>query len=282
MKVALVVDIVRPEEKQIAKELDEKKISYDVINVNQVNLPLKKGLYDYQVAVIRTVSMYKALYAAAVLEAADVHTINSSYTIYTCGDKILAYSKLLKANVPIPYSIITMSPDTTLKAYEELGYPLVDKPPIGSWGRMVSLIRDVIEGKTIIEHREMLSNSQLKIHIVQEYVKNKGRDIRCLVLGNKLLGCYARKIPPNDWRANVALGGIPESIDVNKDLEKIALAAAKTVNGEFVSIDILEHENKGYIINEINDVPEFKGFMAATKINVPKELVEYIISNYLI
>lgn len=282
MKVALVVDVVRPEEKQIAKTLEEHKISYDVINVTQNPLPLNKAFYNYRVAIIRTISMYRALYAAAVLEASGVHTINSSDTIYICGDKILAYSRLLKANIPIPNSIITMSPDTTLKAYEEIGFPLVDKPPIGSWGRMVSLIRDLIEGKTIIEHREMLSNSQLKVHIVQEYVKTNGRDIRCLVLGDRLLGCYARNIPPNDWRANVALGGVPEKIEIDEKLEKLAMSSAKTVNGEFVSIDILEHPIRGYLINELNDIPEFKGFMTATKINVPEELVEYIISNYLI
>lgn len=280
IKVALVVDIIRQEEKLIVKALNDHQIPYDIINVGQEALPFNKALSRYDVGIIRSVSMYRSLYAAAVLEGANVHTINSTEVITVAGDKILTYSKLFKEGIPIPDSIIAMSPDATLKAYEQMGYPLIDKPPIGSWGRMVSLIRDIFEGKTIIEHREMMGNSALKVHIVQEYVKWKDRDIRCIVMGKELLGCYARNIPQNEWRANVALGGSPSKIEVDDKLREIALKASSVVKGEFISIDVLEHPKKGYIINELNDVPEFKGFMLATGINVPEKLVEYLKSNF--
>ncbi|MCY0874193.1 MAG: lysine biosynthesis protein LysX [Acidianus infernus] len=280
MRVALVVDIIRQEEKMIVKSLNDKGIQYDVINVAQEPLPFNRALDRYDVALIRAISMYRSLYSAAVFESVGVHTINSSEVITVAGDKILTYSKLFKAGVPIPDSIIAMSPDATLKAYEQIGFPLIDKPPIGSWGRMVSLIRDIFEGKTIIEHREMLGNSALKVHIVQEYIKEKNRDIRCIVIGKELLGCYARNIPPNEWRANVALGGTPSPIIIDEKLRETALKAASVVNGEFISIDILEHSSKGYVINELNDTPEFKGFMLATGINVAEKLVDYIVSNF--
>ncbi|MFP3163342.1 lysine biosynthesis protein LysX [Acidianus sp.] len=280
MRVALVVDIIRQEEKMIVKSLNDKGIQYDIINVAQEPLPFNRALDRYDVAIIRAISMYRSLYSAAVFESVGVHTINSSEVITVAGDKILTYSKLFKAGVPIPDSVIAMSPDATLKAYEQIGFPLIDKPPIGSWGRMVSLIRDIFEGKTIIEHREMLGNSALKVHIVQEYIKEKNRDIRCIVMGKELLGCYARNIPPNEWRANVALGGTPSLITIDEKLRETALKAASVVNGEFISIDILEHASKGYVINELNDTPEFKGFMLATGINVAEKLVDYIISNF--
>ncbi|MCY0883779.1 MAG: lysine biosynthesis protein LysX [Acidianus infernus] len=280
MRVALVVDIIRQEEKMIVKSLNDKGIQYDVINVAQEPLPFNRALDRYDVALIRAISMYRSLYSAAVFESVGVHTINSSEVITVAGDKILTYSKLFKAGVPIPDSVIAMSPDATLKAYEQIGFPLIDKPPIGSWGRMVSLIRDIFEGKTIIEHREMLGNSALKVHIVQEYIKEKNRDIRCIVIGKELLGCYARNIPPNEWRANVALGGTPSPIIIDEKLRETALKAASVVNGEFISIDILEHSSKGYAINELNDTPEFKGFMLATGINVAEKLVDYIVSNF--
>jgi glutamate--LysW ligase ArgX len=280
MRVALIVDLVRVEEKLIIKALEDRKVPYDIINVSQDPLPFNRALSRYSVAVIRPVSMYRALYSSAVLEGVGVHTINSADAISVCGDKILTYSKLFNAGIPIPESIIAMSPEAAMKAYEQRGYPLIDKPPIGSWGRLVSLIRDDFEGKTIVEHREMMGNSALKIHIVQEYIQYKNRDIRCIVIGNELLGCYARNIPPNEWRANVALGGSPSPLEINEGLKKIATEAAKTVGGEFISIDILEHPSRGYVINELNDVPEFKGFMAATGINVAERLVDYIIQNY--
>ncbi|BAB66577.1 lysine biosynthesis protein LysX [Sulfurisphaera tokodaii] len=280
MRVVLIVDIVRQEEKLIAKALEENKVQYDIINVAQEPLPFNKALGRYDVAIIRPVSMYRALYSSAVLEAAGVHTINSSDVINVCGDKILTYSKLYREGIPIPDSIIALSAEAALKAYEQRGFPLIDKPPIGSWGRLVSLIRDVFEGKTIIEHRELMGNSALKAHIVQEYIQYKGRDIRCIAIGEELLGCYARNIPPNEWRANVALGGTPSNIEVDEKLKETVVKAVSIVHGEFVSIDILEHPNKGYVVNELNDVPEFKGFMVATNINVAQKLVEYIKENY--
>lgn len=280
MRIALIVDIVRQEEKLIAKALEENKVEYDIINVAQEPLPFNKALGRYTVAIIRPVSMYRALYASAVLEAAGVHTINSTDVINTCGDKILTYSKLYREGIPIPDSIIALSADAALKAYEQKGFPLIDKPPIGSWGRLVSLIRDIFEGKTIIEHRELMGNSALKAHIVQEYIQYKGRDIRCIGIGEEVIGCYARNIPPNEWRANVALGGTPSKIDVDDKLRETVAKAVSIVHGEFVSIDILEHPTKGYVVNELNDVPEFKGFMLATNINVAQRLVEYIKENY--
>ncbi|AOL15831.1 lysine biosynthesis enzyme LysX [Sulfolobus sp. A20] len=280
MKIALITDIIRQEEKFIIKALNSKSIDYDVINVGQEPLPFNKELRKYDVGIIRPVSMYRALYSSAVLEAVGVHTINSTEAISTCGDKILTYSKLFRNDVPIPDSIIATSSDAVMKAYEQIGFPLIDKPPIGSWGRLVSLIRDVYEGKTIIEHREMLGNSALKVHIVQEYIKYTNRDIRCIVIGEETIGCYARNIPPNEWRANVALGGNPTPINLDDKLKELSVKAAKIVRGEFISIDILEHPTKGYVINELNDVPEFKGFMLATGINVAEKLVDYIIKTY--
>ncbi|TRM88415.1 lysine biosynthesis protein LysX [Sulfolobus sp. E3] len=280
MKIALITDIIRQEEKFIIKALNSKSIDYDVINVGQEPLPFNKELRKYDVGIIRPVSMYRALYSSAVLEAVGVHTINSTEAISTCGDKILTYSKLFRNDVPIPDSIIATSSDAVMKAYEQIGFPLIDKPQIGSWGRLVSLIRDVYEGKTIIEHREMLGNSALKVHIVQEYIKYTNRDIRCIVIGEETIGCYARNIPPNEWRANVALGGNPTPINLDDKLKELSVKAAKIVRGEFISIDILEHPTKGYVINELNDVPEFKGFMLATGINVAEKLVDYIIKTY--
>lgn len=280
MKVALVVDIIRQEEKLLVKALNERAVQFDIINVAQEPLPFSKELSRYDVGIIRPVSMYRSLYAAAVLESAGVHTINSSEVITNCGDKIIAYSKLFREGIPIPDSEIAMSEESTLKAYEKRGFPLVDKPPIGSWGRLVSLIKDLYEGKTIIEHREMLGNSALKVHIVQEYVGHKHRDIRCIVLGKELLGCYARNVAANDWRANIALGGSPSTVEVDNNLRSTVLRAASVMRGEFVSLDILEHEKKGYLVNEVNDNPEFKGFMVALNISVAEKLVDYIKENY--
>ena len=76
------------------------------------------------------------------------------------------------------------------------------------------------------------------------------------------------------------MGGVPSPLDLDEKLISVSTSAAKTVGGEFVSIDVLEHPSRGYVINEINDVPEFKGFMSATGINVAEKLVDYVVANY--
>jgi Lysine biosynthesis enzyme LysX len=277
MRISLIVDIVRNEEKLLAEEIKKRAIGLEVLNVSQEPLELGRKVMDVEFAIIRTISMFRSLYSSAILEGQGIRTINNSKAINLCNDKILAYIELQKNDIKIPRTIIAFSQDSTLKAYKTIGFPLVDKPPIGSWGRLVSLIRDSIEGKAIIEHRELMNSSQLKVHIVQEYVNKVNRDIRCIVIGEDLLGCYARNSPKDDWRSNIALGGFPSKIEVDEELAKIAIKASKVLGVEFSGVDILEHEEKGYLVNEVNSTPEFKGFMSALNINVAEALVNYII-----
>ncbi len=75
MKLALVVDIIRQEEKMLINALNSRKVNYDVINASMEPLPFNKAMGRYDVAIIRTISMYRGLYASAVLESAGVHTI---------------------------------------------------------------------------------------------------------------------------------------------------------------------------------------------------------------
>ncbi len=277
--IILAYDIVRVEEKLIVKEFKKRNAKLNLLNVTSYPLHFSNGfLRRASVALIRPVSMYRAFYTAVVLETNGVHTINSSETILTCGDKILAYKKLLENRLPIPETVVAFTTDSALQAYNIIGFPVIDKPPIGSWGRLVSLIESSKEGILVAEHRENLPSTQLKVHVVQEYVPTSNMDIRCLVVGDQVLGCIKRVAVTGDWRSNVARGGRVEALKLNEELEELSIKAAKAVNAEIISVDILVHPEKGYLVNEVNGVPEFKGFMKATGINVPEKIVEYVIS----
>jgi len=273
--VKVYYDLPRIEEKLILKSLEEAGLKAEPVNVTKEPMPLQ-GVEEH-VPVVRAVSMFRSTYAAAVLEANGLRPINSAYTIMFSGDKILTYSALASNNIPIPKTVIAMNGDSTMKAYAEMGFPLVDKPPIGSWGRLVSLIRDWHEAKIVIEHRSMMSTPQMKVHIVQEYVEMpQNRDIRCFVIGDRCLGCIYRIPGEGEWRSNVALGGKVEKLKDDGEACELALRAAKALKGEVISVDIFEGK-EGYVVNEVNGVPEFKGFMKATGINVGKEIVNYIV-----
>ncbi len=277
--IILAYDIVRLEEKLIIKEFRKRNVKLHLLNVATYPLHFSNGfLKQASIALIRPVSMYRAFYTAIVLETNGIPTVNKSETILSCGDKILTYKKLVEKKLPVPETVIAFTTDSALQAYNIVGFPVIDKPPIGSWGRLVSLIESSKEGLLVAEHRENLPSTQLKVHVIQEYVPSSNTDIRCFVIGNEVLGCIKRIATSGDWRSNVARGGKVEPMKLNTVLEELSLKAAEAVGAGVISVDLLMHPEKGYLVNEVNGVPEFKGFMKATGINVPEKIVEYIIS----
>lgn len=275
MKFEVLYDYPRLEEKLIIEKLKASNCEVILTNINNKPLPLGEKVAD--VSLVRSVSMYKALYAAAVRESGGGIAVNSSYTISICGDKILTLSKIKNAGLNVPKSIIAMDVESAQAAYRALKKPFVDKPPIGSWGRLVSLVTDTVSWRSLLEHRQMLPSQQLKIHIMQDYIEVNNRDIRVIVVGGEVLGAMYRVSVGDEWRTNIALGGKPVQRRLDPVLEEVTLKAAESVKGDFISVDILEDSMGTLYVNEVNGVPEFKGFMEATGIDVASELVKFLI-----
>ncbi|KSW11604.1 hypothetical protein CF15_01885 [Pyrodictium occultum] len=273
-RVALVVDVVRMEERML---LDVLRSRAETETVDAGSMPLEVGSNSFDAAVIRPISMYRAAYAAASFEAARVFTVNRSETIMLAGDKMLTYARLAAARVPTPRSFYASSPQAALKAAEKLGYPVVIKAPLGSWGRLVSRVDNPVELEQLARLRQGLPCSQTRSMIVQEYLDTGGSDIRCIVMAGSLLGCIRRIAGSGEWRSNVALGARTEAYNADPALEDLVLRAAAAVKGFFVSIDVFETRERGYLVNEVNGVPEFKGFYRATGINPAVRLAEALI-----
>ena len=265
----LVYDIVRVEERLIEKALSE-WASVRRVNVSRVPLPLG-GSWEADVAVIRPVSMYRAVYSAAAYESGGVETVNRSETILLAGDKLLAYSRLIASKLPVPRSYYAEGVEAAVEAGDRLGYPAVAKPTVGSWGRMVARVRSREKMEQLARLRSAMPCSQQRALIVQEYIETGARDIRCIVVDGSLLGCMARRARGGEWRSNVALGAGVERVSVDEQLAETAVRAAAALGGFFVSIDLFETRD-GYLVNEVNGVPEFKGFMRATGVNPALEL----------
>ena len=123
----------------------------------------------------------------------------------------------------------------------------------------------------------MLPTQQLKVHIMQDYIETNNRDIRAIVVGGKVLGAMYRVSIGDEWRTNIALGGKPVQRKLDSELEEMTIKAAESVKGDFISVDILEDSSGVLYVNEVNGVPEFKGFMEATGIDVASELVKFLI-----
>ncbi len=269
MHVDLVVDVLRTEERLIQRALG----AWARVRLVDVSAePIEVGGKRVDAAVVRPISMYRAVYAAGSYEASRVFTVNSSEAIIYAGDKMLSYTRMRAFRVPVPRTYYAATPEAALKAGSELGYPVVVKSPVGSWGRLVSRARSPEKLEQIARLRSMLPCSQQRAMMVQEYLELGGSDIRCIVVYDSLVGCIVRRAGRGEWRSNVALGASVEPLEPDQELEDIVLRAARAIGGFFVSIDVFETKTRGYIVNEVNGVPEFKGFMRATGRNPAEEL----------
>ena len=128
------------------------------------------------VALIRPISMVRAIYSASLREAVGAKAINSSISIMFAGDKILTLSRFRQAGIPFPKSMIAFGSEAAEKAGKIIGYPAIDKPPIGSWGRLVTLVKDHQTLQSIVEHRELLLSQSAKTHICLLYTSPSPRD----------------------------------------------------------------------------------------------------------
>ena len=163
-----------------------------------------------------------------------------------------------------------------MKIIEEIGYPVVMKPVIGSWGRLLSKINDREAAEAILEHKETLGSYQHSVFYIQEYIQKPGRDIRSFVIGDQTVCAIYRS--SSHWITNTARGGLAEVCPVTPEINALSVAAAKAVGGGVIAVDILEDPDRGYLINEVNHTMEFHSTVALTGVDIPGMLVDYSIS----
>ncbi len=281
VKIVIVYDRIRAEEKALQKagenigvtiSLVDIKDSFIDITKSEVNPEVLKG----DVVIQRCVGHYRSLYLTAIIESMGIPIINPFQATMICGDKLLTTLTLKKAGIPTPKTYIAFTRDGAFKALEEMGYPAVFKPVVGSWGRLVSLVKDIDIAKVVIEHREFLY-PLYQIFYIQEYVDKPGRDIRCFVVGDEVIAAIYRYAAPGEWRSNTALGGKAVKMEVNDELRELSLKAAKAVGAYVVGVDCLE-SNRGLLVHELNSVTEFRNAAPATGVDIAKKIIEYAVT----
>jgi [lysine-biosynthesis-protein LysW]--L-2-aminoadipate ligase len=161
-------------------------------------------------------------------------------------------------------------------AVEQLGYPVVFKPVVGSWGRMVSKVNDREAAEAIIEHRDVLGNYQHAIYYIQEYIdKRQGRDIRSFVVGGECIAAIYRT--SEHWITNTARGGRTTNCPVTPELADLSVQAAQAVGGGVLAVDLLETQEGRLLVNEVNYTMEFRNSIETTGVDIPARIVDYVI-----
>jgi [lysine-biosynthesis-protein LysW]--L-2-aminoadipate ligase len=278
MKIGVLLSRVRVEEKWLFEALGRRGIDYDKIDDREIklNLDAPGEWLKYDVVLERSISFGRGLYATQILNAWGIPTVNMASVAATCGDKLATTNALMQAKVPQPNVRVAFTPESALAAIEEMGYPVVLKPVIGSWGRMVSKINDRDAAEAILEHREVLGNYQHQIFYIQEFIRKPGRDIRTFAVGDETICAIYRT--SEHWITNTARGGTATVCPVTPELNRICVDAANAVGGGVLAVDLLEDPDRGLLVNEINHTMEFHTTVPTTGVDIPGYIIDYAVS----
>ena len=282
VKLDILFDKLRFEEKALYNTAIKKGIDVRLIDSRNIIIDTddldSNELKFADVLLQRSISHFRGQFLTYCLELCGYNVINDSKIGEICGNKLLTSMILKKNNIPTPKSYFSFNSDSAFNFINTKDLeqnPLVFKPVIGSWGRGVFPVRNKEIGKIIVEMRQESPSPFSSIFYFQELIRRPPRDIRCIVVGEKLIAAVYRYSSDDEWRTNVAKGGKVELIESTSELEELALKAAKAVGIGILGIDMMEDQERGLVVHEINNTVEFRGTSLATGIDVADTIVEY-------
>src|SRR5579859_6238418 len=141
-RVGILASRIRVEEKHLITAFEARGAAVTVINDDDLILDMDMPPLPYDVILERSISTSRGLYSLRMLEAAGNVVINRYHTANTCADKLLTTVALQESRVPQPKVRVAFTTESAIKAIEEMGYPVVLKPVVGSWGRLLARIND--------------------------------------------------------------------------------------------------------------------------------------------
>lgn len=277
-RVAVVHDRLRPEERALVAALE--RAGAEVVRIYAPHWRWRTGdsAPPHDLVLVRTLSHARTLAIGRALEASGATVVNPARVVETCGDKAATSAALAAAGVPQPRTVLAFSEEMVLDACEELGWPVVLKPVVGSWGRMVARLHDRDAVQAVLEHKRVLGGPGHQVFYLQEHVDKPGRDLRAFVVGDRVVAAIARE--GEDWRTNTARGATVRGVEVTPELARLALAAADAVAGSSgggaLAVDLLESE-RGLLVGEVNHGLEFRNSVEPTGVDIPGELAAWLV-----
>ncbi len=274
------VESVRQAER-LKKEFENLSVKAEIVSDGFLSSYLKDGkIVSSLSGTDFIIYLDKDKYLSNQLSALGVRVFNPHQAIRVCDDKGETYLALAAAGIPVPDTVFGALCYDKNDAYDisylekiakELDYPVIVKESFGSMGKGVYLAKDKSE---LIEIAERV---KLKPHLFQRYLPYKrGTDVRLIVLGGKVLGGIER-FNKNDFRSNVAIGGMAKSIDAPIKFKEVAKNCAEVLGLDYCGVDLLYGKNGNPVVCEVNSNAFFEGMERATGINVAKAYAEYVV-----
>lgn len=256
-----------------------------VLNTLRFGIDLSGELPDLQFRG-RTLSAYDAVlprignsityFGTAVVrqfEQMDVYTPNTAAGISNSRDKLRATQILSRHGIGMPPTTFVRNREDVAPAIERVGgAPVVIKLLEGTQGIGVILAPDAKVAEAIIETLHSTNQNVL----IQGFVKeSKGRDIRALVVGDRVVAAMRRTAQGDEFRSNVHRGGSVAKVELDPEYERTAVRAAQIMGLKVAGVDMLEG-NEGPLVMEVNSSPGLEGIEAATKLDVAGAIVDFM------
>jgi [lysine-biosynthesis-protein LysW]--L-2-aminoadipate ligase len=273
----MLCDRIRPDERMIIEAAKSKGVNLNVHNVDELVFDTARDTEtEFEKVVLqRSMSYFKSMHVTALLENNGIKVVNSFNSAVVCGNKLLTSIALSKAGVPTPKTLVAFTEDSAVEALEEVGYPAILKPVVGSWGRLIAPLKDLESARAILETREFMF-PLYQVFYIQEMVQNLLRDIRCFVIGDHAVAAMYRYPSPGEWRTNVARGGRAEGCEITPELERLCVKAVEAVGGGAFGVDLMETPD-GLVVHEVNYTTEFKALTESAGVDVPGLLLNHLI-----
>ncbi len=273
MRVGILHSRIRAEEKLILEAFEARGVDFELIDDRKLIFELSGSqaqvdrYRQYDVILERCINHSRALASLKVLNDIGIPTVNTAAVAETCGNKLYTTSACSPRQASTNRERSRPSPrKRPASAIEEIGYPVVLKPAVGSWGRLLSKVNDRDAAEAVLEHKEVLGTYHHAIFYIQEYIDKPGRDIRTFVVGD-------RPSPPSTATRPLDHQHGPrrqdERLPITDELHDISLRAAAAVGGGVVAIDLLEDRRAACWCNEVNYTMEFRNTIAPTGVDIP-------------
>jgi len=206
-------------------------------------------------------------------EQMDVYTPTPSNGIANSRDKLRAIQILSRHDVAIPATTFVRDRNDVLPAIERVGgAPVVIKLLEGTQGIGVILAPDTRVAEAVIE---TLQSTRQNVLIQRFVAESRGRDVRALVVGDRVVAAMRRVAKGDEFRSNVHRGGTVEPIDLDEAYRETAVRAAQIMGLRVAGVDMLEGDD-GPVIMEVNSSPGFEGIERATDLDIAGSIIDYV------
>ncbi len=273
-RVGLTYGPLRAEEQLLLTAFAARGIPCQQVDDRRLILGGMDSNPDWDIVLARGISQQRTYHVATLLETRGVPVVNSAGLLERCNDKIHTAALLARAGIPQPEWRVAFSTEDALGALDEVGYPAVIKPPVGSWGRLLAKVNGPDTAREVVRQKLELGSFHHGSLFIQEYIAKRGRDIRVFVVGDETICAIFRS--SDHWITNTARGGLATNCPVTPEIADLARRCAATVGEGLLAIDLFESEG-GLLVNEINATMEFRNSIDTTGVDIPGLVVEYVL-----